>query len=241
MEVNMRITTSYKPLVFCLIINLVSYFNPVAAQTNKPCLTLGMETTSIAVNYKQISNALNKANICHKIQIFPSQRATSYLKQQQIDGEIGRVKSYAAAINEPLVLVDWPIITGQGYLIVKDPNINSLADMQGKTVARVRGRIWTKQLLKNHKQSKTVNSSDQLIPLLLSDRIDGFLVDNIWWADYQGKYPQLKYIVVINGSLYIWLLEKHATKAKLIKNALQTYIEEHGDFRLSSPKAANSP
>lgn len=232
----MGITTKYKKSIFIITFSLLSYFNPVMAQANQKCLTLGMETTSTAIDYQQISNALNKANICHKIHIFPAQRATTSLKQHLIDGEIGRVSSYADAINEPLVLVDWPIITGQGYLIVKDPKINSLAQMQGKTIARTRGRIWTKQILSKHKVSKTVNSDDQLIPLLLTDRIDGFLVDNFWWADYRDNYPQLKSIVVIEGSLYIWLLKKHASKAKLIKTALQTYIEEHGDFRLPSPK-----
>lgn len=100
----------------------------------------------------------------------------------------------------------------------------------------MRGRIWIKELLSEHDNITEVNNNDQLIPLLLNDRVSAFLVDNYWWAKQQSKYPQLHYHSVYDGSLYIWLLKKHHSLTTDIKQALQNYVEKYGDFRGDPPK-----
>ena len=194
------------------------------------CLTLGTAEDYVRKNdvVSSFSTLLAEAEICHTILVLPEARSGQMLREFTIDGELPRANIYASVASDYAFKIDEPIAEVRGFLVTKNTSINALDDLGEGLIGLLDGIIWQERYAANYPYKIKVKSIEQLISMLQSDRVVGFLVDQAIWQEYADNHKDWNVATVVKLTGYVWLRKEKAEFAEPIANAIRAYAKKHG-------------
>jgi len=211
-----------------LFVGITSFAIPAKAD----CLQLTAET--VFQQYTEIVDnlviLLNENDICAEVSYLPSKRATTMLKNGEVDGEIGRISFYNDQVGETAIMVPTPLYSSSGLLISRHQNLNSIAEYKG-LLGIVRGWTWMEQVAKEFDQDRIikVDTLDNLYLLYQKGRVDAILglVDML--DEYKMQHePSVLATTIL--TYHLWLAKKNSQLLPKIDKIIESYLAAGGLF-----------
>lgn len=170
----------------------------------------------------RIAAALTEDGLCVEVLYAPQKRLTSLLLTKALDGEFLRTPSYVEQVKSVAFMINPPILSAKGLLMVENPAYHQLEDIMEQNIGYVRGTGWVKDHIEDTARLIAVTQVSQLAEMLRKRRIGGFFTNEVSWQELAPRYPTLRAIEVTDLSAHIWLRHEYADLgerlSKILKN-----------------------
>lgn len=185
----------------------------------------------------------NKAQIPIKMNLLPGRRTIIEITKGNLDGEVCRDEMFIKGYQDILKVVP-PIYLANSIAVAKrkleltNNDINSFAKYR---IGIIKGIPRIEKLTSHMKSVTAVNTIEQLVQMLMQDRIDLFITSefNTKVALKNMKIDtQVKYIYHINQiklPLYHFILKKHMPILSKIQNII-LQMQKSGELELLQKK-----
>ena len=188
------------------------------------CINLATREAEVHISAaKQVSKALDAANICHKTRFLPGNRLQQSLIDGEIDGDMGRIMNYGEQVGDIAIMVEEPVVRITGLFISRKNEKRTLDEMRAEPIGAIANTQWAETKLQQHVDVMHAKSVIQLIRLMEHERISGFLIDDFVWHTVQKDYPDLQMNRVVEINIYMWLRKEKADFAQPIAEALRAF------------------
>jgi hypothetical protein len=156
---------------------------PLSCGAQEQCLTLGypVERPNFSSRVRLAEAIFRQAGLCALVRILPAKRITEMIKHGELDGEVIRIESYLKDVPE-LIAIPTPLSLFQGnlYWLQGRPQPTG----QGQSIGVPHDWSWPAEVGRSlNVRLVEVNHSEQLFPMALAGRIDGFILSE---ADFKG-------------------------------------------------------
>jgi polar amino acid transport system substrate-binding protein len=194
-------------------------------------------------------NLYAAAGLCAEFTAMPYNRADTALRQGTVDANALRTKDYIENHAQNVIYVDAPIITISSYLFggEKITNILPRSDMQPRQdmpIGYMASNKWAESMaMRISSKAIPVRTLPQLIAMLETGRIDGFIIDDLnynllskkneinlgaYKRKFVGAYP-LYHALNIKHQNVKQALEQAAAQANLENDFMQAYQKWIGE------------
>lgn len=223
-----------RALILCLLALCLHLAAPASGNPLPREVTIAIinDVPSTRLGVALMEQAYARLGIDMQVQSMPSRRALHLANRGDLDGDLFRIA--AAAREYPdLIRVDYPLLEGKLYAVVRDPSITSLPDPKDASlkVAVRRGVLIAEHTAKQlGMHSVRTESYEQIRNLLEHDRVDIGLISVI--EDLSpltgSEWEQLHILPepVTHFTLYHYLHRGHAPLAAALVEVLSQMEQE---------------
>ncbi len=225
--------------IFIFMLFIATICMPFSTKAYAQCLrfALGSGSAYMPAYAHVLSNILSQDGICNSVKLYPSKRATTELLNGRVDGEFGRIQFYGQNFPGRLVRVDPAFFHYEGWLITRNPAINSLDQVTGP-LGVVRGWKWMQQVAQqlNIRKIEKTSSIENLVKMFHAGRVEQILISDVnlklLGLEHQN-FPRFK---TIDLNLHIWLDKTKTSYRKPIGKALTDFFASGKTLWSEAPK-----